>query len=273
MHQLVKAAQGVETADWIRDAKIRVRHLLPIITQDDGTERSLWPSKWPLAWLQSIRHTRSYAKNYANDPMARDGVYWLKEDFRYGVPDGRKFTRTGLFVDPAVTSRKTSDYTGLAVVSYMPELRERPSREHPKGRVLAPSGVVIRKALGVRLSGQHLKAKAQELLGEFPEIKAIVVETNQGGDLWKDVFGGIPNVRVVTTHATEPKEVRFATNLEHWQRSRVWHAERFATLEEQAVGFPRAQYDDVIDAGVDGVQYFLSPPKVIKAGAKVTPYT
>jgi hypothetical protein len=272
MHQLVKAAQGVEVADWIKDAGIRARHFLPIITNDDGTERSLWPQKWPLAWLQSIRHTRSYAKNYANDPMAREGVYWLKEDFQYGIPDGRRFTRTGLFIDPAVTSRKTSDFTGLAVVSFMPELRERPSREYPKGRVLAPSGVVIRKALGVRLSGRHLRTKVEELLAEFPEVRAIVVETNQGGDLWVDVFDGIPNVKVVTTHATEPKEVRFATNLEHWQRRRVWHAERFATLEEQAVGFPRAAYDDVIDAGVDGVQFFLDPPKKVKAGATSASY-
>jgi hypothetical protein len=272
MHQLVKSAQGVETADWIRDGKIKARHFLPIITNDDGSERSLWPQKWPLAWLQSIRHTRSYAKNYANDPMAREGVYWLKEDFQYGAPEGRRFTRTALFVDPAVTSRKTSDYTGLAVISYMPELRERPTREHPKGRVMAPAGVVIRESLGVKLSGRHLRKRAEGLIAEFPEIKAVVIETNQGGDLWVDVFAGIPNVKVVTTHSTEPKEVRFATGLDHWQAKRVYHARRFATLEEQAVGFPRAAYDDVIDAGNAGVLYFLEPPKVVRAGAKVASY-
>lgn len=272
MHQLVKSAQGVEVADWIKDAGIRARHFLPIITNDDGSERSLWPSKWPLAWLQSIRHTRSYAKNYANDPMAREGVYWLKDDFQYEAPEGRKYTRTAIFVDPAVTSRKTSDYTGLTVMSLMPELRDRPNREHPKGRLVAPSGVVVRESLGVKLSGQHLKDRVLKLLAQFPEARAIVVETNQGGDLWADVFAGIPNVKVVTTHTSEPKEVRFATALEHWQRSRVWHERRFSTLEEQAVGFPRAAYDDVIDSAAAGVLYFLEPPKVVVAGAKVASY-
>jgi hypothetical protein len=272
MHQLVKAAKGVETEKWITENCIVATHFRPILTDDDGTERSLWPSKWPLAWLQSQRHTRSFAKNYDNDPMAREGVYWVKEDFQYGLPEGRRWTKTILSVDPAVTSRKTSDFTGLAVVSFLPELRERPTREYPKGRVLAPSGVAIRESLGVRLSGQHLKDKATELMGRFPEIKAIVVETNQGGDLWVDVFAGVPGVKVITTYATEPKEVRFATALEYWQRSRVWHERRFSTMEEQAVGFPRAAYDDVIDGAVTGVQYFLNPPKTVRAGAKVDNY-
>lgn len=281
MHQLVKAAKGEGTEDWIKDAKIKAKHFRPIMVNEDGTERSLWPSKWPLAWLQSIRHTRSYAKNYDNDPMAREGVYWRKEDFRYGIPlvpdteVPRRFTRTVLAVDPAVTAKKTSDFTGLAVVSLMPELRDRPSRQYPKGRVRAPAGAVIRDAWGVKLTGSHLKARAVEIIAEYPEITVIVVETNQGGDLWKEVFAGIPGVRVVTTYSSEPKEVRFATNLDYWQSGggRVWHEKRLATLEEQAVGFPRAAYDDVIDAGVIGVQHHLAPKKKTKAGASSVPYT
>jgi len=271
MHQLVKAADGVETADWIKDNHIRPHHHAPFVTLDDGTEASIWPSKWPTAWLQSIRHTRSFAKNYANDPMAREGVYWVREDFQHGEPEGRRCTRTVLAVDPAVTSRKTSDFTGLAVVGLLPELRARPQGREP-ARLVAPMGCVIKHSAGVKLTGQHLKAHVIKLLARFPEISVIVVETNQGGDLWKDVFSGIPNVRVVTVHSSEPKEVRFATELEHWQRGRVWHAERFATLEEQAVGFPRAQYDDVIDGAVTGVRYLLSPPKKTRASATTTSY-
>ena len=271
MHQLVKAATGVETADWIKDNKITPHHHRPFLLQDDGTEVSIWPQKWPTAWLQSIRHTRSFAKNYDNDPMAREGVYWVREDFRYGQPEGRHCTRTILAVDPAVTSRKTSDFTGLAVVGLLPELRSRPQGREP-ARLVAPSGVVIKHSAGVKLTGQHLKDHVLKLLARFPEIRVIVVETNQGGDLWKDVFAGIPNVTVRTVHTTEPKEVRFATELEHWQRGRVFHAERFATLEEQAVGFPRAAYDDVVDAAVTGVRYFLNPGKRIKAGTATTSY-
>lgn len=271
MHQLVKCAQGVETAEWISDENVRPRHLRAIQVSDDGTEFSLWPAKWPLDFLQKIRHTRSYAKNYDNDPMAREGVYWRREDFTYGEPDERRCTRTILAIDPAVTSRKTSDFTGLAVVGLLPELRARPVGRLPS-KLLAHSGVVIKHSEGVRLTGQHLKDHVTRLLGEFPEIRLIVVESNQGGDLWKDVFRGIPGVKVVTKHSSEPKEVRFATNLEHWQRGRVWHRKRFPAMEEQAVGFPRHTHDDVIDAAVIGVSHFLSPGKTVTAGAKSETY-
>lgn len=273
MHQLVKAAQGVETEDWIKDEGIVPHHFRPLVTKDDGTEVSIWPAKWPTAWLQSIRHTRSFAKNYDNDPMAREGVYWVREDFKHGEPEGRHCTRTILAVDPAVTSRKTSDFTGLAVVGYLPELRARPVGREP-ARLVAPAGCVIKHSAGVKLTGQHLKQHVLALLARFPEVRTIVIETNQGGDLWLDVFGKIPNIKVVTKFSSEPKEVRFATALDLWQTAggRVWHRERFPTLEEQAVGFPRAPYDDVIDAAVIGVQHFFPAKRPVKAGATTDSY-
>jgi phage terminase large subunit-like protein len=162
-----------------------------------------------------------------------------------------------LAVDPAVTSRKTSDYTGLAIVGKLPEQRRRPDRVHPKGLVVNEAGAVVRYSAQVRLTGQHLKDHVVQLLALHPEVTEIVVETNQGGDLWRDVFTGIPGVKVRTVNSSESKDVRFATALEFWQRRRVWHSVRHATLEEQAVGFPRHAYDDVVDAAVIGVQHQL----------------
>lgn len=280
MHQQVKAALGVETSDWIRDEKFSGHYQRVIQMNDDGTERSIWPEKWPLEWLQGFRHTRSYAKNFDNDPMFREGQYWREEDFQRGTPillteNGpvtRVPTRWILSVDPAVTSRdssarkKASDFTGLAVIALLPQMRRKPSRVEPGGHLLAPSGAVIEFSAGVRLTGQHLKQYViRNILTQFPQIKEIVVETNQGGDLWKDVFAGIPGVRVKTVHTTDSKDVRFATQLEHWQRRRVWHRERFTTLEEQAVGFPNVPYDDVIDAAVIGVQRLLGKPRLASA--------
>jgi hypothetical protein len=277
MHQQVKAALGVEIEDWIADEKFSGHYFDAIQLNDDGTERSIWEAKWPIEWLQSFRHTRSYAKNFANDPLAREGAYWRREDFQHGMPTvlnpvsgqtiARKATRWILSVDPAITSRKTSDFTGLAVCGFLPELRTKPGRMDPRGRVVAPSGVLIAYSAGVRLTGQHLKEFVlSRILVDHPLIHEIVIETNQGGDLWKDVFMGIPGVKVRTVSSTEPKEVRFATQLEHWQRSRVWHAERFTTLEEQAVGFPNVPYDDVIDGAVIGVAHLLGKGRKIGTG-------
>lgn len=266
MHQHVKHAAGVETAEWIKAEKFQAHHYRPILVDDDGTERSIWPHKWPLSWLLSFRYTRSFAKNYDNDPMAREGAYWRREDFQYGEPAGRRATRWILAVDPAVTSKKTSDFTGLAVVGLLPEQRKRPDRVHPRGLVVNESGVVIRFSTGVRLTGQHLKEYVvTRILVDYPEIREIVIETNQGGDLWKDVFTGIPGVRVKTVNSTENKDVRFATALEFWQRHRVWHTTRHAQLEEQAVGYPNHAYDDVVDAAVIGVQRLLGKPKILAA--------
>jgi hypothetical protein len=265
MHQCVKAARGVDVADWIADEKIRCHYYPAILTDDDGIEVSIWPGKWPLRWLQSIRHTRSYAKNYDNDPMAREGVYWLREDFRYGDLDG--CTRTALFIDPAVTTKKTSDFTGLAVVSYRPAryadiltARKDPVTREPisRRRVIERSKCSIRYSAGVKLTGSHLRDfVVRNVLPRFPKIRVIFVESNQGGDMWQDTFAGIPGIKVIQHNSTTGKEVRFGEALQFWQDGRVTHARRWDTLEEQAVGFPKATYDDVVDAAVSGVRYFL----------------
>lgn len=258
IHQCVKQALGTDPEDWVGDQKIICHYTPAILTNDDGTERSVWPEKWSLAWLQSIRHTRQYLKNYANDPMGRDGSYWNVEDFRYGVltdTEGRpvNVTKVALFVDPIVKDRtKSSDFTGLAVVGWAPATEDVPY-----------SRVIIYYARGVRLTGSSLRRHVvQKVLPAFPRIKRLVVETNQGGDLWREVFHDLPGIKVETHTTQDSKETRFARGLDFWQRFRVLHAEKLPALEEQAVSFPKGAYDDVVDAAVAGVLYFLDDRRV-----------
>lgn len=250
MHQLVKSAAGKtdDLGEWVAEAKIQAHHHHPITYTPEGEERSVWPAKWPLAWLQSIRHTRQYAKNYANDPMAREGLYWLKEDFRVVDPATLSITRTLLAVDPAVTRSKTSDFTGLAVVGFDPVRKK----------------AIVLDAWGVKLTGTPLRTFVVErVLPAHPGISLIHVETNQGGDLWAEVLGGIPGVRYRHHTATVSKEIRFAANLVFWQRGRVFIAKELPRMMEEAVAFPNGAYDDVIDAAVAGVDRFLrSGPKL-----------
>jgi hypothetical protein len=86
IHQLVKAAKGVHVAQWIRMRASARTTACPSWSGPDGTERSMWPAKWPIGYLLEIRHTRSYAKNMANDPLAADGALWTPDDFRYPEP-------------------------------------------------------------------------------------------------------------------------------------------------------------------------------------------
>jgi phage terminase large subunit-like protein len=240
-HSVVKAAQGVEVADWIRDEGVQCHHHLPIMINDDGTERSIWPEKWPLAWLLSIQHTRSYAKNYANDPMGRDGAYWTKEDFAYGTI-GPLATRWILTLDPAVTTKGTSDWTGWAIVGFDPSGRR----------------VEVAAAGQVKLVGEPLRRFVLEKLAEYPRVKAVLIEVNQGGDLWRTVLHSLP-IQLLVHTSSEPKEVRFAWALDFYQAAggRVLHRERLRQAEEQMVAFPKAPHDDIADAVVAGVLYFM----------------
>lgn len=253
-HQLVKAAAAKETGDdseveeWITTEKFDVHHYKPIIVDEYGDERSVWPQKWPMDWLNSVRHTRSFAKNYENDPLAVDGQYWTRDDFTYGSVD---CAITVLSVDGAVTDKKKSDFTGLAVVGATPHKPGDPRRR-----------AEVKYAVGVKLLGKALRAKILQILEMYPEIKAILVEANQGGELWREVMHDMP-VKVVLFNNSEPKEVRAGKVHALYQRipSRVLHTARLQQAEENMVGFPKLKHDDIVDAVGNAVLKLLAPPK------------
>jgi hypothetical protein len=255
-HQLVKWGQGerTEANAWVGEQQFRVHHHLPIVRDDYGRERSMWPSKWPLGFLKKIEHTRSYRKNYLNDPMAADGAYWSEGDFTYGT---FPTARTYLSVDGAVTTKKSSDFTGLSVVSWAPATGDRPAR------------CLVKFAQAVKLKGSGLRTRILQVLESFPEVGAVLVESNQGGDLWHEVFHDLP-VKVVTFSNSDKKETRAERLLNLYQLipARVVHAERLPALEEQMVGFPKAPNDDLVDSVGNAALRFLKPPARKRAAVR-----
>lgn len=252
VHELVKTqTTNDRPPDWITAERFKVHYIRPIIAEDDGTERSVWPtnSKWSLEYLQSIRHTHSFKKNLDNQPVGVDGQYWSESDFRYGDVEA---TRVLLQIDPAVTSKRNADYTALAVVAYEP------------GAVAGNKGVeyfprcAVRHIEGVRLPPAKLRDRVLRILERFPEIGAVRIEVNQGGDTWKSVFHDLP-VQLAVHTETIPKKTRAEHLLNHYQRERVLHVKSFPGLEEQMVSFPHVLNDDLIDAVGAAVQYFLAP--------------
>ncbi len=269
VHQLVQRGRGDDTDenDWVDEQRIEVRHTLPFVTNDEGHRVSIWPEKWPTDWLKSIEGSAQYAKNYANDPLGAEGDYWTFDDVARARALGRVpgATRVLIEVDPAVTQKKTSDFTGIAVIAWTP-----PPRETPR----APGKVTVLEVRQVKKSGAEIRLDLLDTINRH-NAGAVRVETNQGGDLWQAAFWGLP-VKVITTHETDSKEVRAATALNHYQRGRVGHAPDFehagkkyslADYEGQLVAFPRAPHDDMVDAADAGIIYFLDRAK--RRGPKV----
>ena len=241
VHDLVKTVIQPEAdrAEWVTSERFTCHYYPAILDNGDGTERSIWPEKWPMSYLQEIRHTRSFRKNMQNDPMAVDGAYWMEEDFTYGMPE--PLTHQLLSIDPAVTTKKKSDFTALAVVGF----------SSPRQRC------VVRWARTFKIPpGSELRELVLRTLDAYPDIVGVVVETNQGGDMWRGVLHGLP-VKLKTVHQSVPKEVRAARLLNHYQRRRVVHEERLHAAEEQMVAFPKGTNDDLVDAIGTGVAQFL----------------
>jgi hypothetical protein len=232
---------------WITEEQFKVTYFPPLVRLDDGSQRSLWPGRWSTEYLESISATRAFAKTFANKPVPEDTEYWSPTDFTYGpLPAVRQL----LSIDGAVTTKKSSDFTGLSVVGWVPAAG------------LDPARCVVRHAERVKLQGAALRERVFQLLDSFPEVGAVLVETNQGGDMWREILHGLP-VRLLTVHNSEPKLVRAGRLLNLYQMvpPRVVHEKRLLDLEDEMVAFPKGLNDDLVDSVGNGVLRFLRPPK------------
>ncbi|MEU5197282.1 hypothetical protein AB0G86_25075 [Streptomyces scabiei] len=253
VHDLVRAAKG-EEVDWVKEENFKVHHHLPILSNGDGTERSIWPGNpiFDLDGMQQRRHTREFAKNMLNDPKAVDSEYWSASDFTYG---DFHCPNTYLSIDGAVTTKKTSDYTGISVVGVTSE---------PYRRAL------VRFSRAVKLKGAELRSYVLEVLAAHSEVNCILIETNQGGDMWLEVLHDMP-VRIVTVHNSVKKEERASRLLALYQSSPplVMHEVPLADLEHEMMQFPRGLNDDLVDATGNAVLRWIKPEDRIKASISV----
>lgn len=258
VHDLVRTVtQPGEPAEWIGEQRFTCHYYPPIVTDEDtGEERSCWPEKWPLTYLQSIRHTRDYRKNFANDPMGRDGEYFTADDITYGsLPAVNAML---LSIDPAVTSKAKSDFTACAVIGSQPAQYRIQSERRVE---VQPKRCEVRYAVARRVQvGEPLRAWVLAILADHPDVRGVLVETNQGGDAWKAILHDLP-VPIRTVHNSVPKEVRAARLATRYQTPvtspRVIHTQPHPQLEAQLVGFPKAPHDDLLDAVGNGVAVFL----------------
>lgn len=263
-HQLVKHNNGSEPSEWITAEKFRIHHAKPLVMAEDGTLQSMWPTKWPIEWIMARRHMRDFKKNYENDPTAVDSDYWSDTDFTYGTFETQK---TCISIDGAVTTGAKSDYTGVSVVGCAAAVRDE------QGYEVLPKRCLVKHASHVKLQGAELRKYVMDLITEFPEVSILLIETNQGGNMWLEVFHDMP-IKIVTIHNTEKKETRAGRVLNLYQRipTRVYHATYLTDLENEMMAFPRGLNDDMVDSTGTAILQYLAPPQKPKAVSRtVTP--
>jgi predicted phage terminase large subunit-like protein len=249
--QLVHKAADMDYDQWVDDERFKVNYW-PALKED----RSIWPERWTTEFLKSIEHTRSFQKNYLCMPAPEDFAYWRPETFLYG--DAPDLDYVMLSVDPAVTVKQSSDFTGLAVVGYSNITRK----------------TYVLHVEQVKMSGAELRERASKLLETFPQVTLIYAEVNQGGDLVADLFKPLP-VKVKTVTQSIKKEVRAGTALAEYEKGNVYHTKKHSDVERQMIQFPNSAHDDMIDAVGSAVIYFskvneASGPKVRVSAGKYT---
>jgi phage terminase large subunit-like protein len=242
IHQLVKTKQmpDEDVAPWVRDERFEV-YYPAILTSPEGDERSIWPEKWPMTYLQGERHKTSFAFNFMNEPRG-DGRTWKPGDITI-VPE-EEFRGTIISVDPAVTTKRSSDFTGIALLSY---------RSHSSGKP-KDRRVWVRKVWKVKLGPQELRHKIAAIVAAYPEVRFLLVETNQGGDTWQTILGGLgPTFHEVKQSVK--KEQRATTLHIAYQDRKVVHVEHLPALELELLAHPDGLNDDLIDAVGTGYEW------------------
>ena len=161
--------------------------------------------------------------------VAVEGALWSPDDFLLyqSAPDRwsegevkPEYRRIVVGVDPAVTSNKHSDETGIIVAGVGADGR----------------GYVIDDLSG-RFSPDEWGKRVEQAFRDHL-ADAIVVEVNQGGDLVKaNLLAGNANLPVIDVRASKGKYTRAEPIARLYKEGRISHTRRFTALENQMCGF------------------------------------
>ena len=167
------------------------------------------------------------------------------------MPCPEDLSRTIIAVDPAITSKSSSDETGIIVVA---------KGKDGFGYVLAD--------LSCKKSPD---AWARVVIDAYKNYNAdrVVAESNQGGDMVETLLKGIdPNVSYKPVWATKGKKTRAEPVAALYEQNKVFHASYFRELEDQMQTYNPETFSgspDRLDALVNGLtELFIScrEPKV-----------
>jgi predicted phage terminase large subunit-like protein len=150
------------------------------------------------------------------------------------MPEYRDAVRIVIGVDPALTSKASSDETGIVVCA----------------RGVDHCGYVL-DDLSCRASPEGWARRIVEAYHGF-RADRVVAETNNGGELVETVLRTIdPTLSYKAVHASRGKRVRAEPLVSLYEQGKIFHVRAFPELEAQMCTFDPLAYDhspDRLDA-------------------------
>jgi predicted phage terminase large subunit-like protein len=146
------------------------------------------------------------------------------------MPTYRDAARIVIGVDPAMTSKASSDETGIVICA--------------KG--VDGCGYVL-EDLSCRLSPEGWARRIVNAYHEF-ECDRVVAEVNNGGDLVETVLRTIDaKISYTAVRASRGKRLRAEPLVSWYEQGKIFHVKAFPELEEQMCNYNPMAYDDSPD--------------------------
>ena len=199
-------------------------HGIPI---EHGLEDGwLWPFKHNAIHEVALRaHRRKWAAQYMQKPIKRDEetALWTEKviaktrelDYGFELP-----IRTIVAVDPATTDKETSDDHGIIVASEYPAKRYSLDADY------------------TRKGSPKTWADATIAAVNDHKADAVVIETNQGGDMCESNLRNNGYLgRIIRVHAKKGKTLRAEPVVALYELGKVMHKGGLSTCEDEMMDF------------------------------------
>lgn len=229
-------------------------HAIPI---DHGLPDGwLWPFKHNESHRVSLfSHRRTAEAQYMQNPKRfnAEGALWNEEmiSAAHAMRITQDLARTVVAIDPQATNSEESDESGIAVASVYGSGDERQySLDADYSGKYSPNGWATK---AIEAYEQH-------------EADAIVIETNQGGDMAEDTlrnagFGG----RIIRVHASKGKYARAEPISALYAQGRVAHRGSLYEVENQFMEYVPStakKSPDRLDAAVYALTELSEPQSI-----------
>ena len=231
----------------------QTRVFYAITTEEDGTERALWPEHRSLEKLRAMRDDPSdqefvgsiaFAQEYQHKPFSEEDAIikpdWIKECEPSQVPDKHARLARVLTIDPAASERQTADFTAMIVAD------------------LYTDGNVYIRAIRNQRTSPSVTADTVRELDEIYKPQVIGIEKGALGLVFRDLLEGLP---VIGLEPDKDKVRRLLAVSRFFEAGRVYTVKNIhngQAFREQLIEFPKGTHDDMVDAAAYAVRLLFA---------------